>query len=271
MGDEVLFFSIKDPAKKLKFQVKKIFADPQWLCLGQQALAATECILVEGEDDYLSVIDRGGRENVVCILGNFNTPNLLASIRKDAKGKKFYLCFDCDPAGDKYAQKYGDTIVAGGGEVRVIKIPESHGDIDDFLRASKDPKDDFDKLLEKAAAFEKSQPIDKASGSLGESNPYQFTSFDVIGETEAGELVFWSHCHSKLYITTLKDLSIDKLCQVGGFEVQQRVASRNAGAGQVLFRTLKKSLIVEAGRRQLGPLDFYARGFIAWGMDRCYW
>ena len=58
---KVLFFSMKDPTKKHRFQVRKAAAAEGWLCLGQEALNHHEpIVIVEGEDDRLSVMDRGG-------------------------------------------------------------------------------------------------------------------------------------------------------------------------------------------------------------------
>jgi len=255
VGGEVLYLSIKDPKGKYKFQIKKDYADPEWVYLGQDALLKPECVIVEGENDFLSVIGKGERSDVACTMGNFNTKNILDFLTQNSNGRRYYLCFDRDEAGKKYTKKYGKAILTGKGEARVVTIPEPYKDIDEYLSASADPKRDFDMLIEEAEIFKGHPAVRKSSEGL-----YSFNSFEIIGETESGAVVFWSHCNSKLYVVTLKNLTIDQLCQLGGIEVQHRVVNKNAGEKQVLFRTLKKHLIVQAGRRQLGKLEFYGQG-----------
>jgi len=122
---DVLFFSLKDPSKKFKWQIKKMYAGPGWLCFGQDALEGPGPVaLVEGEDDLLSVAGKAEFQNVAATLGNFNTSNILAYLRENSKGRSFYLCFDRDAAGARYTQKYTAAILAGGGAVRVVEVPE---------------------------------------------------------------------------------------------------------------------------------------------------
>lgn len=257
---KVLYLSIKDPKGKYKFQVKKDYVDQEWLCYGQEAFGKSGCIIVEGENDLLSVVGKAGRLDVACTNGNYNTTNIVNFLAKNSKGQRYFLCFDRDQKGDEYAQKYGSAILGGEGEARVIKVPEPHKDVDEFLLSSKDPKEDFDKLVAEAAVFEKSQPIEKVSAGPRESNPYKFDNFRVDGEGEGGEIVFWSKVNSKSYVVSLKDLNLDKLVQIGGSEVQGRVVNRNAEDGQILFRTLKKFLIIEASKCQLGRIEWFGQG-----------
>jgi DNA primase len=119
---DVLFFTIKDPAKKMKFQVKKQFAAPGWLCMNQDALSQPSVIVVEGENDLLSVFDKAKQPNVIATIGNFNTPNILAHLKSHSAGKSFYLCFDNDDAGRRYTNKYSAAILEGGGKAHAISL-----------------------------------------------------------------------------------------------------------------------------------------------------
>lgn len=122
MADDVLFFTIKDPAKNHKFQVKKQFASPGWLCMNQDALNQRSIIIVEGENDLLSVYDKAKQQNVIATIGNFNTSNILAYLRSHSADKSFYLCFDNDDAGRRYTKKYTEAIIEGGGKVHVVSL-----------------------------------------------------------------------------------------------------------------------------------------------------
>ena len=125
VSDQVLVFSLKDPAKKLKYQIKKMYAGEGWLCLNQDALAADgPLIILEGEDDLLSVIDKAKQPNTIAVIGNFNTPAILAYLRDHAKGRTFYLAFDADPAGARYTARYAQAINSGGGDARAIDLSQ---------------------------------------------------------------------------------------------------------------------------------------------------
>jgi DNA primase len=119
---DVLFFSIKDPGKRYKFQIKKKYAEPGWICMNQDALDNSSVIMVEGEDDLLSVFDKAKQTNVAAVLGNFNTTNILTYLKNNSASKSYYLAFDNDDAGRGYTKKYSAAILAGGGKVYAIKL-----------------------------------------------------------------------------------------------------------------------------------------------------
>ena len=141
-------FILKDPKKKLNYQLPKKYAADGWLCFGQDCLNAYDPIfIVEGQDDLLSVMGKASQQNVICVHGNFNTSAMLCYLKSESRSKTFYLCFDRDEAGKVYTKKYSNSILAGQGIVKVIEVPAPHKDIDDFLKASKDPVADFKRLV----------------------------------------------------------------------------------------------------------------------------
>jgi len=119
---DVLFYTIKDPAKKHRFQIKKQFAAPGWLCMNQDALNQSTIIIVEGENDLLSVYGKAKQPNVIATIGNFNTSKILAHLKSHSEGKSFYLAFDNDEAGRGYTKKYTAAILEGGGKVHVVSL-----------------------------------------------------------------------------------------------------------------------------------------------------
>jgi hypothetical protein len=128
-GGKVLFFTFKDPTKQLKFQIPKrrempngevlSFADPGWVCFGQDSLMHDESWLVEGENDRLSLLD-AGETHVAATIGNFATPEVTAWLSQNAGGRTYYCAFDRDDAGKKYTQYYSHIILKAGGLAKIV-------------------------------------------------------------------------------------------------------------------------------------------------------
>jgi len=282
----VLFMSIKDPKKKHRYQLKKDTAAEGWICLGQDVLDREDpVIIVEGEDDRLSVMDRGGHLAAMATNGAYNERNILRRLRQVAKGRLFYLAFDEDPpirnkktgkmvegAGTRYARKYAAAVTSGGGQARIIRVgPGPDGekrDIDDLLRAAEDPKEELRILMEGATPVRLPKEKEKQKGRKEPPAPpadpeaYRFKSFEVLGELADTRLMFWSYCNERPYMVPLKDLNLDKLVQIGGEEVGRKVArsATSYSPGQILVADLKKRLIVDAGRKQLWEPEFLGQG-----------
>ena len=129
-GDEILFFSLKDPMGKFRYQIPKrrestytgevnYFPDPRWICYGQDALTENGCWIVEGENDRLSLLD-AEEPHVAATIGNYCTPEVTAWLSKNAGGKLYYLAFDNDDAGKKYTERYAGIILDAGGKAKKI-------------------------------------------------------------------------------------------------------------------------------------------------------
>lgn len=252
-GDDVLFFTIKDPDGKKKFQVRKKHADPGWLCMNQDALKKEEVIICEGENDLLSIRDKANQTNVIAIIGNFNTTKILEHLKNHSAGKTVFLVFDRDEAGEKYKKKYAAAIAQGGGRAYIIEIPDPHQDIDELLRGDSNPRATFDRL--KANAIELPPLEQQSETPLLES----FTSFKVLGEFADERIALWSKANQKIYKVSIRDLNLDKLDQIGGEEVVASV-SRQPKDGKITFRALKRVIIVAASNNQLGNPEYVGQG-----------
>jgi len=280
---DVLFFSLKDPAKKVSYQLQKIFVDPEWLCYGQDALGhGAPVVVVEGENDLLGV-RKCGYDQVMATIGAYNEGTILEYLRKNSKDRAFYLCFDRDPpvegkegAGARYTRKYANAILDGGGKVKVIGIAagENGGkrDIDDILREAEDPAAKLRELMKEAMPVTKvvlepgeedrAQPKKKGPVPPAPPEAYKFKSFQVLGELGNGSILFWSLCNKRLYTVSLRDLNLDQLVQVGGIEVAAKVArgATSYKEGNVLFQDLKKRIIVEASKNIMGTPEYWGQG-----------
>jgi 5S rRNA maturation endonuclease (ribonuclease M5) len=271
-----VYFSLKDPLKKMKAQPKKKFAFG-WRGYNQKALLGKEVVIVEGEDDLLTVYDLGGHEDVVATKGNFAVNEILAHIREHAKGRTYYLSFDYDepseqqrqakqkPAGDGYRARFTKEIMQAGGIVKIIWLPREDGkkiDIDDYLRnerrAGNDAKFAFEALKNSA-----SSPPGNDDPPCGcDGDEYEFQSFRPIGELESTNIVFWSKCNQRLYEIRRADLNLDALVQIGGEEVDQRVCrtSSSWAPGKLLFSVVKRRMIMQASKNQLWQMQKYGQG-----------
>lgn len=142
-------------------------------------------------------------------------------------------------------------------------------DVDELLKSSTDPEAAFRRLMKRARVIEKVPDNTPASNKGGDSGRlYHFESFKVIGEDEDEKLVFWSLVNRKIYITSLRDFTMDKLVQIGGTEIIGRVANRSPQDGQISFRTLKKNLIYQASQKQIGQLRWIGQGIHILKKDR---
>jgi len=121
-----------------------------------------EAIVVEGENDLLSVVE-SGYDSVIAIGGQPSDEQ----IREMKNFKVLALCFDNDAAGEKYTEKINEELP----HVRIKRIAfnENYKDIDEYLK--KGGKEAIiDELLEAAIDMENDQYQIKTNGNKFEFN-----------------------------------------------------------------------------------------------------
>lgn len=103
-------------------------------------------VLVEGEHDFLSVIEHGSYDNVIAIGGNFKDEAMLA-VLKELKGP-IYTCFDNDGPGDAYAARVLKLVP----HKDIRKIIFNHGtkDIDEYYKESTITREPIKSLMASA-------------------------------------------------------------------------------------------------------------------------
>ncbi len=132
-GQEVLWFTFKDPEKRHKFQLPSEYRHPAWRFYNQGALTSyNEIIVVEGENDLLSWMDAGFR-NVVGLIGQVADYQIKA-LKNFCKGKHIYLCLDDDEPGHRFTRKIVTELSSADYHIRIIVWPGDAKDIDEFLR-----------------------------------------------------------------------------------------------------------------------------------------
>ncbi|EFK06834.1 putative DNA primase [delta proteobacterium NaphS2] len=160
---QIEHFTQKDPRGKMKYQLPNDFKDPECHFYNMPALKSNgPLILVEGENDLLTVVDRGEFQNVIAGIGRLSKTQL-DYLAKWAPGKTLFVCSDNDKGGENYREDVRKAFQALCMPPRLAKIsnepvttlkfmrfdPE-HNDIDDYLRSRKDAKRALIKCLDQA-------------------------------------------------------------------------------------------------------------------------
>ncbi|KPA09347.1 DNA primase, partial [Candidatus Magnetomorum sp. HK-1] len=100
-------FTIKDHSKKFQYQLSNEYRNVECLFYNQPAFNNNEIILVEGENDVLSLMDAGFK-NVIGICGQISEKQLKYLeqwVSESKEQKTIYLSFDNDDPGRTYTEK----------------------------------------------------------------------------------------------------------------------------------------------------------------------
>ncbi len=265
-----LHWTLKDPNKEKKWQIKKDAADPDWLTLGQTSLETDgDLWLVEGENDRLALLDQG-EKNVVAIIGNSKVAAIKKKVRRSVKGRTVFLALDPDQAGEKYETQFVSEILSAGGVAKTLvpSLKQWADDIDGVLRRAENPAGLLAEMKNNAEVCAAPEPKKEKPDAGGADPPdFSFKSFQVLGEKENNDIVFWAVAagKAKTYEISIKNLTLDQLIQIGGREVAYRVCrtSSEHTKGMILFTALKKEIIITAGQTQLGRLRHLGQGIHA--------
>ncbi len=119
----VLHFTIKDPQKKYKYQLPEKERLKDWRFYNQDALSKYgEVIVVEGENDLLSVLD-SGVDHVIGMIGQ-PAEYQLKALSTFCSKKHLYLWLDNDQGGKNFVRKICKGMSGSGGtNIRIISHP----------------------------------------------------------------------------------------------------------------------------------------------------
>ena len=136
----VIHFTQKDLDKErgLGYQLTKEARDNSWVFYNQKVLSSPSVILVEGENDALTIM-KAGYHNVMACIGSISEPQLKA-LRDNLKHKDVYLWFDMDDAGSgltgkSYVEKVCRALKGAAYSVYVIEHPGEAKDADEYLNS----------------------------------------------------------------------------------------------------------------------------------------
>lgn len=115
---QVCHFSIKDPQKKFAYQLpneKRLPGAPffNMKAFKENRLAMVKrLVLVEGENDLLTVFGKGHCPYIAAVIGQISGNQLKCLEEWVISGppKDVFLCFDNDPAGNKYRDRITEAL-----------------------------------------------------------------------------------------------------------------------------------------------------------------
>ncbi len=159
-GQKVLHFTIKDPAKKYLYQLKNEARSREWRFYNQGVLHRfNEILVVEGENDLLSVMD-AGVQHVIGLIGQ-PSEEQIKSLKTACVGRHLYLWMDNDEDPEKplakgrgYVRKLCIELRDAKYNVRVIVYPEGYKDPDEYLRGFEgDRRKEIKRLQQEAVDY----------------------------------------------------------------------------------------------------------------------
>ena len=157
--DKVLHFTMKDPGKKLAYQLPNEARLKEWRFYNQGALGKfNEVIVVEGENDLLSVLD-ADVQHVIGLIGQ-PADYQIKSLKTYCATKHLYLWLDNDDGGKGFIRKICAELNRSN-SIRIIVYPDEFKDPDEYLRK-------FDGDLRKEIRRLQAEAIDFISWEIGE-------------------------------------------------------------------------------------------------------
>ena len=178
-------FTTKDPQKKYAMRLKKDDRKDGAPFMGMDAFKADDILIVEGENDLLSIRGRGKYPHVVATTGQLSQGQIeyLVKWAETGNTKTIILGFDNDDAGRRYTQRIKDAFThrcypdklceineglrirqakrvqddeeSVTGEIpqmmqvvlKILQFDQRYNDIDDCIKAMTDPEKEFKALM----------------------------------------------------------------------------------------------------------------------------
>ena len=134
--DRVSHFTFKDPLKKVEYQLpNKAKLNGHTFYNSDSITKEGPVIVVEGENDLISVLESGWQSGVIASIGCLSNSQI-EWIVVNCANRDMITMFDSDPAGDGYREKVG-KVVSKFSSLKQVKV-SGVKDIDEFLRAGGD-------------------------------------------------------------------------------------------------------------------------------------
>lgn len=136
VNGRVSHFTFKDVLKKLEYQLPNKYCLNGHQFYGQDTIKGKEAvIIVEGENDLISVRERSDKYGVLATIGQISTAQI-TWLRENLGDRHIITIFDPDEAGDKYREKMA-KIKTAFRSLTQVKPPDDK-DIDDHLSGGAD-------------------------------------------------------------------------------------------------------------------------------------
>ncbi len=157
-GSRVTHITMKDPAKKMSYQLPAAKRHKSWFFYNQDVLNhGDEIILVEGENDLQSVVD-SGYHNVIAQIGQTSEDQIKA-LGARCRKKRLILWLDNDEVNEKTGKRAGHGYIRKicsslrDIDIRIILYPDNC-DPDEYLRGFKgDRRQEIKRLIDEAPDY----------------------------------------------------------------------------------------------------------------------
>lgn len=127
-------FTFKNMAKGLAYQFRKDNRLNNVMFYNQDDVDKhEEIVIVEGENDLISVKEGGWEGGVIATIGQLSSEQI-DWLSKTLPGRTLVTCFDSDDAGDKYRDKLAALSIGTNIKIDHIKVPVQYKDIDKYLK-----------------------------------------------------------------------------------------------------------------------------------------
>ncbi len=126
-------FTFKDPLKQKEYQLpNKHKLNSHSFYNSDSVASGSPIIIVEGENDVISVDEAGWESGLICCNGSISASQLDWMVLH-LKDRDIVTLFDTDAAGDKYREKVG-KLSRNFKSLVQVKLPDSVKDIDEYLK-----------------------------------------------------------------------------------------------------------------------------------------
>lgn len=238
----VSHFTFKDPTKRLAYQLPSKFSLNGHVFYGQDTAAASEVIiLVEGENDWLSVID-SGEPSVLASIGQLSGAQL-DWLRTTYPTKRILTIFDPDDAGDLYRIKV-EKIKALFKSVAHIR--PIGGDVDELLSKGQ-------KLSDIVAAGKVKVEIPKEASKA--TPELKTSTLDIP----------WEESKPQVVIATAPTLAVAETSAAGSIESFQKALEKLGSA------PAKKAGDDDSEEAEDLETEIHAEDSDIFQWGRCYW
>lgn len=130
-------FTFKDPLKKLAYQLpNKAKLNGHSFYNSDSVRQEGPVIVVEGENDTVSIVEAGWKSGVICCNGSISASQL-EWMATNLAGRDVITIFDTDAAGDGYREKVG-KLASKFKSLTQVKMADGLKDIDEYLKTGGD-------------------------------------------------------------------------------------------------------------------------------------
>lgn len=126
----------------------KDFTDERWIGYGMDSLLINDdrpVIITEGEDDYLTFLDKAEYNKVFTICGGQKITKAVEVLPQH--DQRYMIAVDHDDAGERYTDALGSEFDRQEIPISILAFPEEFNDVDQWLKNLDDPKAAFKKAF----------------------------------------------------------------------------------------------------------------------------